>query len=326
MNTAAERTLTTTSPPRARALYKYSTLLALLVMIVAFSFFIDRFMTTRNVVNILQQISMLTIVAIGLTFALATRELDLSVGNVAGLAGIVTTLALVSGTPLPLAVLLGLGVGLAFGVTNALLVTIVGIPSLIATLAAGSIAYGVNFWVSGGRAIYGGLPSTFVFWGQGTFGIMPVVALIMLSIVLLSYFVLNHTLAGRYLYAVGANVTAARLAGIKVKVYKGLGLAVSAVFASGAGILLAARLGSGQPGAGERYLMDGLAAVFIGMTMFRPGVATVGGTLFGALFIGVLNNGLNLLGLDFYIQNIAKGVVMLLAVSIVSRQTTVRLL
>jgi len=311
---------------RVRALYRYSTLLALLIMVVVFSLSIERFLTARNIVNIVQQISMLTIVAVGLTYALAARELDLSVGNVAGLAGIVATLALVNGVALPLAVLMGLGVGLAFGIVNAVMVTVVGIPSLIATLAAGSIAYGVNFWISGGRAIYGGLPATFTNWGQGTWGIVPVVAMIMLAFVVLSYVVLNHSVAGRYLYAVGANVAAARLAGVKVRLYKGLGLALSAVFASSAGILLAARLGSGQPGAGERYLMDGLAAVFIGMTMFRPGVATVAGTVFGALFIGVLNNGLNLLGLDFFVQNIAKGVLMLLAVSIVSRQTTVRLL
>lgn len=306
---------------------KYSTLVVLVVLFVGFSVATDRFFSSTNLVNILQQISMLTIVAVGLTFGFAAKEMDLSVGYVVGLAGLLCPLLMVGGAPIPVAILGALGAGLAVGLINSALVVGVGVPSLIATLAAGSILWGINFIISGGRAIYGGIPDGYLILGQGKIGgFFPYPALIMLLVVGLSWFVMERTTFGRYLYAVGGNARAAELSGINVKSYRVYGLALSSFFAAISGIILSARLGSGQPNGGETYLLDGLAAVFIGMTMLRPGTATVMGTFFGALLIGIMNNGLNLMGMDTYIQSIVKGVIIVIAVSVVSRSTKLKLL
>ncbi|PZQ95941.1 MAG: ABC transporter permease [Cereibacter sphaeroides] len=305
---------------------RYSTLVVLVLMFLIFAVGVDRFLTPQNLLNIAQQISMLTIVGAGLTFGFAAREMDLSVGFTVGLAGVLVPLLLVNGVSLPLALLAGLGAGLVIGAVNAGLVTLIGIPSLIATLATGSILFGINFLMTGGRAIYGGLPDAYLWLGQGRIIGIPVLAFFMLGAVLLAWFVMERTIFGRYIYAVGGNQKAAELSGVKVRRYRAAALIVCSLFAVVAGALLAARLGSGQPNAGERYLLDGLATVFIGMTMLRPGTATVLGTFFGALFIGVINNGLNLMGMDTYIQSIVKGVVILVAVAVVSRSTKLNLL
>lgn len=305
---------------------KYSTLIVLALMFIGFSLFVDRFLTTFNLSNILQQIAILGIVGAGLTFGFAAKELDLSVGYTVGLSGILVPLLLVQGYSLPFSLSAGLLAGVVVGLTNGLLVTIIGIPALIATLATGSVLFGINFVLTGGRAIYGGLPDSYLWLGQGQLFGIPVLAFFMLASVAVAWFIMERTVFGRYLYAVGGNEKAAELSGVRVIFYKTASLTIVALFAAVAGALLSARLGSGQPNVGERYLLDGLATVFIGMTMFRPGTATVLGTFFGALFIGVINNGLNLIGLDTYIQNIVKGVIILLAVAIVSRTTKLKIL
>ncbi|WP_448955446.1 ABC transporter permease [Labrys neptuniae] len=305
---------------------KYSTLIVLAVIIAVFSLLSQRFLTLPNLVNILQQISMLTIVAIGLTFGFAAKEIDLSVGYVVGLAGLVVPLLLIAGVWWPLALAAGLGCGIAVGLVNAVLVVNIGVPSLIATLATGSILFGINFLMSGGRAVYGGLPADYLYLGQGRLLGIPVPAIAMLAVVALAWFVMERTVFGRHLYAVGGNVRAAELSGIDARSHRRFGLGLTAILAALAGLILSARLGSGQPNAGESYLLDGLAAVFIGMTMLRPGTATVLGTFFGALLIGVMNNGLNLLGMDTYVQAIVKGCIIVVAVAVVSRTTTLKLL
>lgn len=305
---------------------RYSTLVVLIVMFIGFSLFVNRFLTVQNLSNILQQISILTIVGAGLTFGFAAKEMDLSVGFTVGLSGILVPLLLVSGQPLAIAVLAGLGAGLAIGLINAFCVTVVGIPSLIVTLAMGSVLFGVNFIMTGGRAIYGGLPDSYLALGQGQLFGLPTLAWFMLGAVAIAWFVMERSIFGRYIYAVGGNPKAAELSGVKVRRYRAAALVVCSLFAVVAGMLLAARLGSGQPNAGERYLLDGLATVFIGMTMLRPGTATILGTFCGALFIGTINNGLNLMGMDSYVQSIVKGVIIIVAVAIVSRSTKLNLL
>ncbi len=157
-------------------LLKYSTLFVLFLLFAGFSLTVDRFLTANNLLNIIQQISMLTIVGAGLTFGFAAREMDLSVGYMVGMSGILVPLMLVAGFPLPVALLAGLGAGLVVGSVNAVLVTFVGVPSLIATLAVGSILYGINFLMTGGRAIYGGLPANYLCLGQGQLFGIPVLA------------------------------------------------------------------------------------------------------------------------------------------------------
>jgi len=311
---------------RTRLFMRYSTMVVIVVLFVGFSIFIENFFSIGNLVNILQQISMLTIVGVGLSFTFVIKEIDLSVGFTAGLAGLLAALLMVNGWSMGAGMLAGLSVGLLTGALNAFLITAVGIPSLITTLATGSILFGLNLLITGGRAIYGGLPEAYLTLGQGsTFG-LPNVSVVMLTLVLIAWFVVERTLLGRFLYAVGGNPRAAELSGIHVVRYRVLGMMLCALFAAAAGVLLTARLGSGQPNAGERYLLDGLATAFIGMTMIRPGTATIVGTLFGALFIGIVNNGLNMVGLDSNVQNIVKGIIIILAVSVISRTTKLKLM
>lgn len=322
----ASQTAPKATPVRSDVIQRYSTLFVLILMFFGFSIFVDRFLTPFNLTNILQQIAILTIVGSGLTFGFAAKEIDLSVGYTVGLSGILVPLMLTSGVPLSLALVGALAVGVVVGLINGVLITKVGIPSLIATLAMGSILFGINFLMTEGRAIYGGLPDSFLALGQGRFLGVPNLAFFMIAGVVIAWFVMERTLFGRYVYAVGGNQKAAELSGVRITFYRMAALVLVSVFAVVAGALLSSRLGSGQPNVGERYLLDGLATVFIGMTMFRPGTATVLGTFCGALFIGVINNGLNLIGMDTYIQNIVKGVIILVAVAIVSRSTKLNLL
>jgi ribose/xylose/arabinose/galactoside ABC-type transport system permease subunit len=305
---------------------RYGTLLVLVIVFCGLACSNGRFLTFPNILNISQQISMLTIVAVGLTFGFSVREMDLSVGFAAALGGILVPFMLLAGHSLAVSFVSSLIAGLGIGLVNAVLVVFIGVPSLIATLAVGEILFGINFVLTGGRAVYGDLPDSFLAIGQGQLLGIPAPALAMGFTVAVSWLVLQRTVFGRHLYAVGGNARAAELAGISISKYRAAGLVVSSLLATVAGVVLSARLGSGQPTAGDTYLLDGLAAVFIGMTMFRPGTATIMGTFFGALLIGVMNNGLNLLGVDTYYQSIVKGIIIVLAVSIVSRTTNLKLM
>lgn len=237
---------TVLGPIRKDHVQRYSTLVVLVLMFVVFGLLVDKFLTPQNLLNIAQQISMLTIVGAGLTFGFAAREMDLSVGFTVGLAGVLVPLLLVKGVALPLALLAGLGAGLVVGAVNAGLVTLVGIPSLIATLATGSILFGVNFLMTGGRAIYGGLPDSYLWLGQGKVAGIPVLAFFMLGAVALAWFVMERTIFGRYIYAVGGNQKAAELSGVKVRRYRAASLIVCALFAVVAGTLLAGASGVGS--------------------------------------------------------------------------------
>ncbi|HHW01718.1 MAG TPA: ABC transporter permease [Thermoanaerobacterales bacterium] len=297
------------------SLSKYGTVFALLAVIVIFSVISDRFMAPDNLINILRQISTLTIVAVGLTICMATNDFDLSVGNVAGLAGVLTTGLLVTQHSMLFSIAAGLSVGVIAGLINSFLITFIGIGSMIATLGTSSIILGINFGYTGGRAVYGGLPDFFYFFGRGSLFGIPTPIIIMAIVLITAYFLLNRTVFGRYVYAVGGNINAARLSGIRVRYYRSIAIIISGITAALAGIVLASRLGSGQPTAGQAFLMDGLGAVFIGMTTIKPGQPNILGTMVGAFIIGVINNGLNLLGLPFWVQDIGKGVIMILAVA-----------
>lgn len=305
-------------------LSQYATIGALLLVVVIFSIVADRFLDTTNLLNVVRQVSTLAIVAFGLTIAMAAGDFDLSVGSVAGLAGVVVTGLLTSGSSLLVALLAGLAVGVLFGFLNGIVTTKIGIPSIIVTLGTSSIALGIIFMYTEGRAVYGGLPNAFTVLGRGSVLGIPTPIIIMLLIGVAVYILLNNTTAGRYIYAVGGNAVAAKLSGINTLKYRTMGLIFSASGAAIAGIVLAARLGSGQPTAGASFLLDGLAAVFLGMTTIKVGQPNVIGTLVGVMLIGVINNGLNLLGLPFYVQDIAKGAIMVGAVAFAARKNELK--
>jgi simple sugar transport system permease protein/ribose transport system permease protein len=297
---------------------RYGTVLAAVVIFLVFAASSRRFVSASNIENVLVQVSVLMVISSGLTIAVASGEFDLSVGEVAGLSGVLSAGLMVwSGLPVALAIILPVLAGIAIGLLNGLLVTRLRIPSLIATLAMGPIALGANYAYDGGDSIYATFPDSFYAIATGhVFGVVPMPTAIALVVVAVFYVLLNRTHVGRAIVATGANIQAARLSGIAVNRSRMLALALSGFGAAMGGIMLTARLGTGQPGAGEPYLLDSLTAVFLGMTAFKPGQATVLGTLVGVIIIGMLDNGLNLLGAPFYLQNEVRGVVMIAAVSL----------
>ena len=297
---------------------RYGTVAAAVAIFAAFALASDRFISASNISNILVQISVLMVISSGLTVAVASGEFDLSVGQVAGLSGVlVAGLMVWSGLPIAAAIALSVLAGIVLGVVNGLLVTRLRIPSLIATLAMGPIALGLNYAYDGGDSIYASFPPAFYVIATGrVFGVVPVPILIAAVVVTAFYVLLNRTRLGRGVVATGANLQAARLSGIGVNRTRLMALTLSAFGAAMGGVMLTARLGTGQPGAGDSYLLDSLTAVFLGMTAFKPGRASVQGTLVGVVIIGMLDNGLNLLGAPFYLQNEVRGVVMIAAVSL----------
>lgn len=299
-------------------LSRYGTVLAALCVFAFFSIFAKNFLSMTNISNVLVQVSVLMIVSAGLTISVASGEFDLSIGNVASLSGVMVAGLLVwSKYPVAFAILAAILIGLAVGAISGLLVTRLRIPSLIATLGMGAIALGINYAYTDGDSIYAPMPKSFYYITSGQiFGFIPVPVVIAALFVALTYILLNMTRYGRQVVATGSNIQAARLSGINVNRCRAIALSLSAAGAAIGGIMLTSRLGTGQPGAGDRYLLDALTAVFLGMTVFRPGRATIQGTVIGVAIIGMLDNGLNLLGAPFYAQNWVRGGVMILAVSL----------
>ncbi|GAA2346808.1 substrate-binding domain-containing protein [Saccharopolyspora halophila] len=286
----------------------------LVVLVVLLSLLSPDFLTPNNLLNVGVQASVVAILAFGLTFVIVSGGIDLSVGSVAGLAGIVAGWAANSlGLPLWLAIPIGLGSGALAGLASGALVTAGRVPPFIATLAMLSVARGLALVVADGR------PISMDGWigriGSGElFGVLPYPVLIMLVIGLLTAFVLRRTYAGRAMYAIGGNAEAARLSGIKVTRQKLLVYALSGLFAAVAGILLAARLASAQPEAGTGYELDAIAAVVIGGASLAGGVGSALGTFVGALVLAVLRNGLNLLDVSAFWQQVVIGLVIAAAV------------
>jgi ribose transport system permease protein len=275
----------------------------------------ENFLSGDNFLNIARQVSINAIIAVGMTCAILSGGIDLCVGAVMALSGTLMAGMMVAGVPPSLAIALGLCVGLAFGLFNGLFVAYAGMPPIIVTLATMGIARGLALIYTGGYPI-DGLPEVFAFFGRGTvFGLQTPVA-IMLLVFALAYLLLDHTPVGRYIYAIGGNEEAARLSGVRVARYKLLIYALSGLTCAIAGLVLSSRLMSGQPNAGVAFEMDAIAAVVMGGTSISGGRGSIIGTLIGALMLGVLNNGLNMMGVSPYVQNIIKGLIILFAIFI----------
>jgi ribose transport system permease protein len=275
----------------------------------------ENFLSGDNFLNIARQVSINAIIAVGMTCAILSGGIDLCVGAVMALSGTLIAGLMVAGVPPWAAIALGLGVGLAFGLFNGLFVAYAGMPPIIVTLATMGIARGLALIYTGGYPI-DGLPEVFAFFGRGkVFGLQTPVA-IMLLVFVLAYLLLDHTPIGRYIYAIGGNEDAARLSGVRVARYKLLIYALSGFTCAIAGLVLSSRLMSGQPNAGVAFEMDAIAAVVMGGTSISGGRGSIIGTLIGALMLGALNNGLNMMGVSPYVQNIIKGLIILFAIFI----------
>jgi ribose transport system permease protein len=297
-------------------LERWGTCLALVALVALFALLAPNFAAPGNVINILRQVSFLAFLAVGFTLALVVAELDLSFANVASLAATCAGALLYGGWPLAAGAACALAIGLGFGLANGLAVTRLRIPSLIATLATGTIANGAAFLITGGVAYVGRLPDPVLALGRATLAGVPVLVLWMAGVAAAAQFAIAGTRLGAHMTATGEAEDAARLAGIDVARMKIVGLALSGACAGLTALLLVAALSTAAPTIAHDFLMKAIAAVLIGMTTISPGRPNVPGTLVGVLMIGVLTNGLVLLGAAYYVQDIAIGAVILLSVGL----------
>ena len=305
-----------------RLMKRYGIVTAFAVLCIALSIASPYFLEPQNLINILRQTSINGVLAIGMTFVILTRGIDLSVGSVAALAGIVATsfatrsaIAGIPGAPYPavLAIAAGIGVGAVAGVLNGGITTRFRVPPFVVTLGMLSTARGLTLLYAGGRPIPNLSPGFRAIGVDEVFG-LPVPIIVLAIAFAASWWVLGFTRFGRHVYASGGNPRAARSSGVNVDRVRLAVYIISGAAAALGGIMLAARTGSGLTQAGISYELDAIAAVVIGGTSLSGGVGSVVGTLFGALIIGVLNNGLDLLGVDSNYQQIFKGLMIVGAV------------
>ncbi len=291
-------------------------LLVLCVLLAVLPATSSSFLSTQNVFNILRQISTNMLIACAMTMVIILGGIDLSVGSIIALSGVIAA-GCVSRYQLPIAAALiaGVLVGLLIGVFNGFVICKTTIPPFIVTLATMNIARGLAKVYTGGSPVRV-VTKTWQFIGAGYIGPVPVPVIIMIVVIVITALMMNKTKLGRHIYAVGGNTQAARFSGIKVSRVKFIVHAYAGLMAGLAGIILASRMYSGQPTAGEGAEMDAIAAVVVGGTSMAGGSGKIGGTIIGALIIGVLNNGLNLMNVNSFWQDVVKGVVILLAVLI----------
>ncbi|SPT69905.1 Ribose transport system permease protein rbsC [Anaerobiospirillum thomasii] len=273
----------------------------------------DNFLTANNLTNIGRQVSVNAIIAVGMTFAILTSGIDLAVGSVMALSGTIMAGLMAGGMPMSLSILIGLGLGSVLGAINGLLIAYAKMPAFIVTLAMLGIARGLALIYTGGYPI-SGLDKSFALFGRGSIMGIETPIFIMLIVYAVAYVVLTYTPFGRHVYAVGGNAEASRLSGIKVSKILFLVYTISGFTSALAGLILTSRLMSGQPNAGVAFELDAIAAVVLGGAAMNGGKGTIIGTLIGALLLGVLNNGLNLIGINPYVQNVIKGIIILIAI------------
>ncbi|MFF2539140.1 ABC transporter permease/substrate-binding protein [Streptomyces cyaneofuscatus] len=296
-----------------RVLLDNGALSALVVLVVAMSLLSGDFLTTQNLLNVGVQAAVTAILAFGVTFVIVSAGIDLSVGSVAALSATVLAWSATSaGVPVVLAVVLAIVTGIACGFVNGALISYGKLPPFIATLAMLSIARGLSLVISQGSPI--AFPDSVSRLGDTLGGWLPVPVLVMIAMGLITALILGRTFIGRSMYAIGGNEEAARLSGLRVKRQKIVIYALSGLFAAVAGIVLASRLVSAQPQAAQGYELDAIAAVVIGGASLAGGVGKASGTLIGALILAVLRNGLNLLSVSAFWQQVVIGVVIALAV------------
>jgi ribose transport system permease protein len=300
-------------PLIARHARQFGTFAVFVVLCAVISVLTPHFLTVPNLVNVAQQTVINAIIAVGLTFVIISGGIDLSVGSILAFAGVVMAHTLRLGWPLPLAIAAGLAVGAACGTINGLLISFGRLPPFIATLGMMSVARGGALLATDGRPV-SGFDESFRWLATGQVVGIPIPVLVMALVYAAAHFILQRTRFGRYTYAIGGNEEASVLSGVPVRLYK-IGIyALGGALAALSSVLLTARLNSAQPIAGLSYELDAIAATVIGGTSLLGGQGSVLGTLIGALIMGVLRNGLNLLGVSSFIQQVVIGIVIIAAV------------
>lgn len=293
---------------------RYGILFGLIGLITGFSILSERFFTISNMLIVMRQTSIVAFLAVGMSFVIIGAGIDLSVGSVLAFSGAVGAGVMQNGG-IFFGILAGLALGTALGTFNGIVITKLKIPAFIATLAMMAIARGGTLVYTDGRPITG-LPSSFAFLGRGYVGNVPFPIILMLIIFILAYIILKLTRFGRYVYATGGNINAARASGIKVGNVIISTFAISGFLSGLTGMVLASRLNSAQPTAGMGYELDAIAAVVLGGTNLFGGEGELWGTLVGAFIMGILNNGLNMLNVSSFYQQVVKGIVILIAVTV----------
>ena len=318
--------MTTTALSFKNNLKKFQSVIALIVLCIVLSLLTDKFFTTANGVNVLRQVAVNICIATGMTLVVLTSGIDLSVGSVLALCGAITAGLLKNGLQIPSAdlyigftilgaVIGAILIGSLMGWFNGFVITKFKVPPFVATLAMLTIARGFTMLYTEGHPI-SNLGDNFAYIGAGSFFRIPVPVWIAVAVVLLAVFITKKTKLGRYIYAIGGNETAAKLSGIRINKVKITVYSLGAALAAIGGIIVTSRLDSAQPNAGMSYELDAIAAVVIGGTSLNGGKGTIWGTVIGAVIIGVLNNGLVLLNVSPFWQQVVKGGVILLAVII----------
>ena len=293
---------------------RYETVLALALLFIAASFLSPVFLTVRNLLNILLHVTIVGIIALGMTFVISMGGIDLSVGSVLAFASICASSLLKIGTPVGIALLIGLCAGALCGAVNGLLIVFGRLPPFIVTLGMMGIARGSALIIAQGRSIYG-FPRSFLWLGQTfLFNIIPIPAIFFIIIVLISYYVYFHTRFGHYTIVIGDNEEAAKTVGIPINAIKIANYIIVNLLAAFGGILFAARLNAAEPTAGVGYELDAIAAVVIGGTNLFGGQGTVLGSFIGIILVGLIRNILNLLAVSPYYQQLVIGMVLIGAV------------
>lgn len=297
------------------SLRSYGTLLALAFILLAFSLIRPgSFCTLTNFINITRQISLLVMISLGTTLVMSVNEFDLSVGSMASLGGILAAVLAVKGLPIVVCFTLPILLSIAIGALNGWIVARFHVLSFITTLGMSTVLSGVIYRLCGGATVFEGIPKRFSALGTAKLGRIPLLSILMVVFVAAFYVLMQHMTLGRKLYAIGGNEETARIAGIRVRKYKTIAFALCAAMACITGMLIASRVGSANTTAGEGYFLQSYAAVFIGCTVSRKGVPNVLGTLVGAAILGVLANGLTMLQMPTYMQDIITGAIIILAV------------
>ncbi len=326
------------SPLLSELFLRYGLILTLIIVSIFFSIKTEAFASIDNLLDILRAVSILTIVALGVTFSVVVNGFDVSVGAVTGLAVILApALMVIWKIPWYFAVLISLSAGAIIGFLNSVLIVRFHIPDLLATLGMLYLVQGLQMSITKGDAVYKGMTNpwspdraiadgvispTFLKFGQGfiwtseTFRGIPIPVIIMLSVAILAFIFLELTRYGRVFYAVGGNSEAARLAGINVNLIRTLAYIISAILATTGGLVLAARIGSGAVKAGDPYLLDGVAATYFGFAVLNARRPNVFGTVLGAIFVGVMLNGLTMMNIPWYIQDVIKGLVLIVSLGL----------
>lgn len=295
-----------------------TTVIALIILMAVITIINSNFLTANNLLNLLLQVTSNALIAFGMTFVILTGGIDLSVGSILALSSALTAGLLGSGIPVTLAILISLILGCILGMVNGLLISYGKLAPFIVTLATMTIFRGATLVYTNGNPITKGLSDTFLFQflGQGYIVGIPFPVIIMFIVFIVLYVLLHKTAFGKSVYAIGGNEKAAYISGVKLNKVKIIIYSISGIMASISGLIITSRLSSAQPTAGASYEMDAIAAVVLGGTSLSGGKGRILGTLIGALIIGVLNNGLNIIGVSAFWQQVVKGVVILIAVLI----------